>query len=180
MKKIIITALLLVFASSLCFAQKTLYFDGMSFDRKGWTSLQTNRGKDGASSIYGQKSILYVGGFVINILKERLEDGMTLNAFTERLQEETIDNIMESLNSGASKLKVEPKSNVEDTQINGIEAKYFDLKYKKGIGSSFQRTFCLAKDGYIITIITTSGTWDVKTHKKYFAKILKSFSFTPE
>ena len=37
---------------------------------------------------------------------------------------------MESLNSGASKLKIEPKSNIQDIEINGIKAKFFDFKYK--------------------------------------------------
>jgi len=184
MKRIIITLLLLVLTSTVCFAQKMLYFDGISFDKTGWGSFQTHRKTtgiaDGSSSISGSKSIPYVGSFSINIEKVKSDGSLSLLAFTENLQEETINNAMESLNSGASKLKIEPKSNVEDTEINGIKAKYFDFKYKLGIGSAFQRTYCLEKDGYIITIMTTSGTWNIKTHNKYFSKILKSFRFDPE
>ena len=183
MKKIIIATVTLIVTTSFCFAQKTLNYDGISFDQSGWKSLQTARkttGKDaGTATISGTRNIPYVGIFIIQITKAKSDD-TPLHTYTENLQEETVRNVTDAQNNGTSKLKVEPKSTIEDTVINGIKAKYFDLKYKQGIGSSFQRTFCLEKDGYMITIITTSGTWDVNTHNRHFEKILTTFSFNPE
>ena len=207
MKKYFVLSMVLVFTSTLCFAAKPkkfhingiisgtksrdnfqafpkkLYFDGISFYTKGWYNFQTIRKTtgniEGAISIFSSKIVPSVGSFSVDIQKFKSDRIVYLDAYAENMQEDLINNIPEYPGS-TNKLKLDVSSSVEDANINGINAKYFDLQYKQGVNSSFQRVYCLKKDGYIITISTKSEATNVKQHLKQFAIILKTFTFESE
>ena len=184
-KKIILVGFLLIFTSVFCFGQaKIVHFDGMSFDSKGWFLQKAHRGIDGSYSISGQKGIIISRPFLISILKSKSDGIETLNYYMENLQKKMIDDYSSTKYSGKANIV---KGNIEDTEVNGIKAKYFDLKYEFNAAILFYRTYIIEKGGYFITINTYSSvsfntdfTKCIKKHNKNFAKILNSFRFEPE
>jgi len=167
MKKHFILPVLLVFTSTMCFAgnPQMLHFSGISFDMQGWNLITEN--DDGEVSILGYKddniSFIDIEKFVSD--GERILNG--------DMVEDIIDDISEN------DMEVVSKSNIKSTEINGIKAKYVDLKLKQD-AVLFARIYCVEKGGYTIIIITTSKVSTLEKHLEQFSNILNTFKFSPK
>ena len=176
MKKIIIASLVLMLANSVCFSQKMYSFDGISFDKRGHKvqkPVRNTTGKNAGSSSISGHTPWHSYNFYISKSKS---DGTPLNVYAEKFQATILDNM---LNNPTSKLKLKSKTEIEDMEINGMKAKHFNVKYRRG-KKFLENIYFLEKDGYLITIITTSNHGNNKKHNNHFSKLLETFSFMPE
>ena len=163
MRKIITVSLLLILTGTVCSA-KELYFDGIGFEyNKGW-SFNTSQ-VNGTSKITGTNDNNF-----IQITKIVRTKGINVESFLTITAEE----IMESYYSPSSKVKIKSKTEISDDFINGIEVKYVEFVLSNKVR---QRIYCFVKNTYLIAITLTCKD---KKIEKNFAKILNSFSFSPE
>lgn len=153
---------------------KSFFYDGIELHNvKGWNIMPA---KDATTTVItGYRLPLQLNITKVAVSPEQgVSQSRSLEIYLEKFVDQTVENIM----SGSSKITVKEVSPIMDGYVNTTPAKYVDITYNKNVA---QRIYAMLLHNSLFTVVCTGVG---KSHDKMidgsFGKILSSFTYIPE